>query len=365
MITSDEYVQPRVFHTLDALRGIAAIAVVVFHSATVLAPISMPTAYLAVDIFFVMSGIVIAHAYEVQLLTRKLVFGQFMLLRWTRLYPLYAISWTVVVVMIAAALIAGVSNWTWDTFIPAATFSAVMLPNFAWTTRADLYPLNIPAWSLFWELVVNAVYALLIPWLGWRLLLSIIVLAAIAIFATSYTLGSLDYGYTWEYFYVGAIRVLFSFFVGVAILRIVRTSRVKATFSRGSAVLIPLSLLIILALPATLGWIKDASAVVVAFPLLCAAALLTRPFCKRLCTFLGLISYPIYILQVLPREKLASFLLGRPAEFLAPWSGMALVAGLVLFGWLMARFVDPPSRRWLKRRLGAHSGQVSITNNCG
>lgn len=71
MITSDEYVQPRVFHTLDALRGIAAIAVVVFHSATVLAPISMPTAYLAVDIFFVMSGIVIAHAYEVQLLTRN------------------------------------------------------------------------------------------------------------------------------------------------------------------------------------------------------------------------------------------------------------------------------------------------------
>ena len=54
------------FPALDGLRGMAALAVLVLH----LPPLSgfVFHAYLAVDLFFIMSGFVIAHAYEERLL---------------------------------------------------------------------------------------------------------------------------------------------------------------------------------------------------------------------------------------------------------------------------------------------------------
>jgi hypothetical protein len=39
----------RVFHTLDALRGIAAIGVLVFHTGGAFTPLAAPGGYLAVD----------------------------------------------------------------------------------------------------------------------------------------------------------------------------------------------------------------------------------------------------------------------------------------------------------------------------
>src|SRR5258708_8940334 len=53
-----------VFHTLDALRGIAAIGVVVLQMSQLFTPIAAPGGYLAVDLFFMMSGVVLSHAYE-------------------------------------------------------------------------------------------------------------------------------------------------------------------------------------------------------------------------------------------------------------------------------------------------------------
>jgi peptidoglycan/LPS O-acetylase OafA/YrhL len=54
----------RVFHWLDALRGLAAIGVVMFHGKDLFAPIRIPAGYLAVDLFFMMSGSVISRAYD-------------------------------------------------------------------------------------------------------------------------------------------------------------------------------------------------------------------------------------------------------------------------------------------------------------
>ena len=78
----------RRYETLDALRGLAALAVVVFHLGQVrLAPDLVPHGYLAVDFFFVLSGFVVAHAYE-EALRGSLSFRSFALRRAIRLYPL-------------------------------------------------------------------------------------------------------------------------------------------------------------------------------------------------------------------------------------------------------------------------------------
>src|ERR1039458_7590499 len=76
------------FVVLDGLRGVAAIAVVTLHVLDPFhfnyVPIHAP---LAVDFFFVLSGFVIAHAYEARL-TGGLSFSSFAQVRLIRLYPL-------------------------------------------------------------------------------------------------------------------------------------------------------------------------------------------------------------------------------------------------------------------------------------
>jgi len=56
------------FEVLDGLRGMAALAVVIFHFAEIIAPDSSHNfighGFLAVDFFFCLSGFVIAYAYD-------------------------------------------------------------------------------------------------------------------------------------------------------------------------------------------------------------------------------------------------------------------------------------------------------------
>jgi peptidoglycan/LPS O-acetylase OafA/YrhL len=76
------------YEVLDGMRGVAAIAVVMFHAASFFGALRPPSAYLAVDFFFALSGFVLGYAYD-----RRLAGGMsavnFMLRRLIRLYPLY------------------------------------------------------------------------------------------------------------------------------------------------------------------------------------------------------------------------------------------------------------------------------------
>ena len=79
------------FVTLESLRGIAALIVVVYH-AVWLNPVTQSRFFsngaLMVDFFFVLSGFVICHSYGDRLLNLR-DFGRFLWLRLGRLYPLH------------------------------------------------------------------------------------------------------------------------------------------------------------------------------------------------------------------------------------------------------------------------------------
>src|ERR1700677_2281169 len=78
--------------SLNTLRGIAALMVAIYHAPLLLGVgQTFPHAYLAVDLFFVLSGFVMLHAYEARLLD-GLALGRFFQLRLARLYPLLAIA---------------------------------------------------------------------------------------------------------------------------------------------------------------------------------------------------------------------------------------------------------------------------------
>jgi peptidoglycan/LPS O-acetylase OafA/YrhL len=95
------------FATLDYLRGVAALAIVLLHFRYGLGVKLLPYGYLAVDFFFVLSGFVLAHAYEERLLA-GMTPADFMRARLIRLYPLYAIG---TVIIIAAVTLSGELHW--------------------------------------------------------------------------------------------------------------------------------------------------------------------------------------------------------------------------------------------------------------
>ncbi len=89
---------------LTPLRGMAALMVVLFHARLLLFPQWMESiaghtqlienGYLWVDLFFILSGLVLAHVYgEAFARTpRTISYGRFLWLRLTRVYPLYLVT---------------------------------------------------------------------------------------------------------------------------------------------------------------------------------------------------------------------------------------------------------------------------------
>ena len=73
---------------VDALRGVLAIAVALHHIGQHIGIKVMESAWLAVDVFFILSGLVIGRTYEKKI-CNGMKFGMFLQTRLTRLYPMY------------------------------------------------------------------------------------------------------------------------------------------------------------------------------------------------------------------------------------------------------------------------------------
>jgi peptidoglycan/LPS O-acetylase OafA/YrhL len=82
----------RTYHTLDGMRGLAAVFVVARHIDSALEPIVFPDSFIAVDLFFVLSGFVIAAAYDGRLADGTLSPWRFSVQRFIRLWPLYLLA---------------------------------------------------------------------------------------------------------------------------------------------------------------------------------------------------------------------------------------------------------------------------------
>ena len=81
----------KTLHSLELLRGVAALAVLMLHSGQVTGHDLMVSGYLAVDVFFALSGFVIALSYS-ERLAAGLGFGKFVVARAIRFFPLYILG---------------------------------------------------------------------------------------------------------------------------------------------------------------------------------------------------------------------------------------------------------------------------------
>jgi peptidoglycan/LPS O-acetylase OafA/YrhL len=209
---------------LDGLRGISALVVVFFHLSSARLPMH---GYLAVDFFFMLSGYVIAGAYEDKLKAGRRP-SWFFGVRMARLYPLAVFGLTIGLVSILITYPDESAVWIINYlrglfFIP--TVSA---------HPTQFYVLNPVMWSLTAELVVNVLYA----GGGWNLsnralvILMICAAALIAPLALANGWNNFGASSTMTDFLVGSARILFGFPFGVLLLRLQRSGwKPKTTFS--------------------------------------------------------------------------------------------------------------------------------------
>ncbi|GAC1043049.1 acyltransferase [Rhizobium sp. No.120] len=276
------------------MRGLAAFAVVVYHLDRPYAP----SAYIAVDFFFVLSGFVIARAYGEKLASGMTV-RAFMKARYARLYPLFLIGSVYGLVQL---LLHWQASGVGRSDLAASILTTIfMLPSPSFLTRSAgdilaLYPLNGPAWSLFWELLANLVFVLILFRLKTRSLI-LIAAASLALLIGSVLFHkSLDLGWEWHSVDGGFARVFFSFTLGMIIYRLRSNTALGWTMNSYAALLPIATILILLFLPsyslksALVFCILISPLIVLAGTMLELPARLQRPG-----IFLGYLSYPIYM----------------------------------------------------------------------
>ena len=140
------------FLALDALLGVAAVSVMLFHISNGWSPCG----YLAVHMFFMLSGFVLTFSYEDQL-RNKMSFREFLLLRLIRLYPM-------IIAGSVAGLFSSIGHYElYHQHIQAYSYiisflsSLIILPQISVTPfGSQIFPLNTVIWSLFFELIANS-----------------------------------------------------------------------------------------------------------------------------------------------------------------------------------------------------------------
>jgi peptidoglycan/LPS O-acetylase OafA/YrhL len=354
------------YAALDLMRGIAALAVVAFHVPIPKGSLSLvPRGYLAVDLFFALSGFVLAYAYGAELAQRGNV-RRFMGQRLIRLYPLYLVA-------LAFGALLNLSNLAldgkdalsyahWGQGVAANLFFLPALPGTG-DGNAALFPAVFPAWSLMWELIANLLFALLAPRLGNRLLSALMLAGLAATIALGVQAGTLNGGAEWPQFWIGGARVLWAFFAGVALFRI--SAAWPGRFRIPDWCLGLVLIADFLPRPdATGGWPYDIACAVIAFPLivLLAARARTTARSRRIGHWLGDVSYAVYVLQaplLMLMDKMAVRLAGARLSALpsAPMIAVAIVAVLLLASYASVRF-DAPIRAWLRRALAARASAL-------
>lgn len=332
------------FTTMDGLRGVAAVMVVLFH-----APGTRPfveSAYLAVDLFFALSGFVLAHS-SLEKLTTLGAAWPFMKKRIIRLYPLFAVGLGLGVLAYSFAALLNGDFWPSRLALGTALHGLFLPapPQFSLNTE-EAYPINIPSWSLAFEMLINVAFGLLAFAYTARRLGLIILASALGLIAASFANGGLDGGPDFPTFYVGLARVLFSFSLGVAIYRLWASGRftiqVPWWLSVGALVAV-----LCLPLPSDLRPIGDLVIVLLVFPAILSTATGTNPL--PFLQYLGRVSYGVYILHmpILNVMRTASnYFLGLELDSFGVLGSLALL--VAVFG--LATVLDPLDafvRHWL------------------
>lgn len=357
------------FHLLDALRGVAAVMVAISHGKPYFLLNTHIYNYpLAVDFFFCLSGFVIAFSYEKRL-QQTFRPQQFYVARLIRLYPLYFLGMTLGLLEEVLRHQYHQSLFSYSGDMRFYLQSLCFVPNLVAHISPYLFPFNNVAWTLFFEFLANAVYAIFI----YKRIGTNWVLAAVASLSGLLIFNWICRGHSiwligWQNwlgsFLMGVPRVALPFSTGILVLRFYRRYAAHWTWpSRfGTALSLIVTAVLIFLLISPLYAMQSMwfafFTVVFALPVLVLFGSIARPaaFLKGICAALGDSSYALYLLHMpcLSICALFYFSIKWSAQypFLTPvfWLAFALTVASSL---VVAKYVDAPFRSFLVKKYNA------------
>ena len=363
------------YHLLDGLRGVAALMVIWYHVFEGYAFAGGTTidtfnhGYLAVDFFFILSGFVIGYAYDDRW-GKNFTMKDFIKRRLIRLHPMVIMG---AVVGAITFYIQGSVQWDGTHIgismvmlsLLCTIFFIPAMPGVGYEVRGngEMFPLNGPCWSLFFEYIGNILYALFIRRLSNKALTIVVVLlgvalASFAIFNVS-GYGNIGVGWTLDgvNFIGGLLRMLFPFSMGMLLSRNFKPMKLRGAFWICTLVMIAL-----FAVPYLEGTesictngIYEAFCIIIAFPILLwigASGTTTDKKSTQIWKFLGDISYPIYVIHYPFMYLFYAWLIKNQLFTLGEtWQvALCVYAWNILFAYLCLKLYDEPVRKYLAKR---------------
>lgn len=357
------------FRALDGLRGVAALAVALYHMPIAFSLYGSPLireANVAVDLFFVLSGFVIAHAYFGRLTNVETTRG-FIIRRVGRLWPLHiAVIAAMVVVEVARLIFASKLGddlrppFYGETSIEALLANIAMVH--AWGMPSSW---NIPSWSISAELFAYLMFAGVCLWAPRRAPLvatAIVIGSALVLVAAARNEPLLER--------LDIFKSCVGFFAGMLVYDAFSRSTLPA-WSRGRATLIELATLlgtiavigfITLATPPQMRVLTTPLFAVVVYVLAVGRGALSGLLESKPLQHLGVVSYSVYLVHglVITVFNMGTRVLGRllGTDFRTPtglvdfgqsWANdlyaltfVAVVVGIATLTW---QFIELPGQR--------------------
>ena len=354
---------------LDGLRGVAALMVVAFHvfetfnGGNRLVQI-INHGYLAVDFFFLLSGFVVAYAYDDR--WGKMTQLDFYKRRLIRLQPMVIIGSLIGAALFyfqrcdMFALIAPLPVWKMLLVMLVGFTLIPLVPSMDIRGWQEMHPLNGPAWSLFYEYLANLMYALVVRKFSKKALAVFVLLTACLLihYTVTGTQGDVIGGWAIDgiQIRIGLTRMLYPFFAGVLLSRMGKLIHLKGAFWICSAMII-----IILSVPRIGGsehlWMNglyESFCIILLFPLIVsigAGGSIKGKYSIKACKFLGDISYPVYITHYPLIYTYVAWVTNNnvPIEK-GIFMGLLLFITSIVVAYACLKLYDEPVRNWLQQR---------------
>jgi peptidoglycan/LPS O-acetylase OafA/YrhL len=356
---------------LDGLRGVASVLVIIFHVLETFTGGNkfiqiINHGYLAVDFFFLLSGFVVAYAYDDR--WGKMTQWDFYKRRLVRLQPMVIMGSLIGAALFyfqASPAFPTIANTpVWELLLVMVIGATLIPVPMSMDIRGwqEMHPLNGPAWSLFFEYIANILYAVIVRRFS-KLVLSIFVtLAAFMLIQYLVTSKNGDLIGGWslnsEQLYIGFTRLLFPFFGGVLLCRLGKLIHIKNAFWWSSLLII-----IMLSIPRIgdehhvwMNGIYESVCLIIVFPLIVsigAGGELHNMRSEKICNFLGEISYPLYITHYPLIYLFTAWVVNNkvPLGIQGLLMGLLVVITSLVIAYLSLRFYDKPVREWLRKKV--------------
>lgn len=368
------------YELLDGLRGVAALLVLIYHIHEGFAfaeatngdgsglITTLNHGHIAVDFFFILSGFVISYAYDDR--WKKMSLGNFFKRRLIRLHPMLIMG---AIIGTISFLIGGCQQWN-GTITPIGwVITALLLtmcmipaiPGVAYEVRGngEMFPLNGPGWSLFFEYIGNILYALFIRRLSTKALAAVTVgLGVIHTWFFVWNISGYDsVGVGWTIdeinFWGGLVRMLFPFSIGMLLARTFKPRQIKGAFWICSALLLA-SFAVPYISPIgnlSMNSLYEVICIALIFPFIVwlgACGYSSDRYTSNINKFLGDLSYPLYIVHYPIMYLFYAWLIEKRAyTWGETWEiASVVILSSIVLAYICLKFYDEPIRKWLAHK---------------